>query len=94
MGNADSKLEKHIEKQLNLDDMYCEIFANKAGAKVLEDLYEFCGKDALCIGKDENETYLMLGSRSVALYIKDRMDRKFAKNYEKQKKKDLDYRGK
>jgi len=80
----DDKTRKYVEDQMNLDDLYEETFKD---SKVLEDLNAFCNLDSVCFKDDSRLTAYMLGQRSVALYIKERVNHTFTKKNENRKEK-------
>lgn len=86
----DDKTIRYIEEQKNLDDLYADAFKG-TNKKVLDDLYEFCGKESICYEKDARQTAYMLGARSVALYIQDRISHEFSKRNEDIKRKETNY---
>jgi len=84
--NREEIVEKKIEQHNMLEDAYNHVFNSPEGKIVLEDLMMFTNMYNSCFGKDNNETNKKLGSRVVGLYIMDRINHKFSKTAEMQKR--------
>ena len=74
--------EEMIEREQNLDLCFESQFSGKAGESVLKDLERECGLNDICFEKDARFGAFLLGRRSIALYIKDRMSGAFSKRKE------------
>lgn len=70
----DKKHLEHENAQMKMDDKYQRLFSSALGKEVMADMFEFCGMDTPCFGKDNNETNKMLGGRVVGLYVQDRVN--------------------
>lgn len=75
---------QRLEREEALDRCYAEVFSGKVGEVVLNDLRYCCAYDEECIGKDDRETNIILGSRRVFCrirkHIEDAENRKTSKN--------------
>lgn len=65
----DERLER--EKSLCMD--YANLFEGREGKNVLADLKQFCGANSLCFHLNDRQEAFMLGTRSVWLYIQERI---------------------
>ena len=72
-------VEKRDEAERAKCDKYSIVFSSKEGLDVLADLKNFCQVDGLCFHENPRTEAFMLGARSVALYIEERISGKSLK---------------
>jgi len=66
--------EKQLEQEESLDRCYEEVFTGRVGEIVLRDLMYRTGYENSCFKPTDRETTFELGTRSVFIYIKKRLD--------------------
>ena len=74
--------EEALIRERDMSNAYASVFSGPDGQRVLRDLNTYCGKDALCFDRDTHTEGFMLGTRSVALYIGDKLSGESVKRLE------------
>jgi len=70
------------QAEADMDDAFGIVFSGDVGEKVLEEINRFCGLYSKGYYPNPNDVYMAIGLRSVALYIKERLDRLDGKDEE------------
>ncbi len=91
----DEVYQKHQLEQMNMEDDFQKLFlGSDEGKRVMENIRNFCKYDEMCIGKDNNETNQLLGSRRVFVFIRDSINHRYTKTVNARKQKENSTDGK
>lgn len=72
----ENKQNKIYQDQFTKCRQYASVFSGEDGEAVLKDLEEYSQMNGICFNENPRTEAFMLGARSVALYIHDRINGK------------------